>query len=389
MKISVAQCAGDYWHTFVANQIDHLDRYNSICLTKTERSINDRIGRYKMPLYSSHSSDIPGHIRLLNRITNRLWDVPFTFQKEIRQHKVKLLHAHFGPIGIQFLPVAMRMRLPLLTSFHGYDVYSLPRQKSYLSQLRDLFAYGYRFLVLSRHMKEDVNKLGCPANKVIVHHVGIDLSQFAYRTPMRQDSRVRILTVCNFMEKKGLRYLVKAMAIVCNNFPNIYLCLVGRAHFEGALREKQVVERLIKELELTDSVVLLGARDYFEIQEEYKQADLFVLPSVTAENGDKEGVPTVLMEAQACGLPVVSTYHSGIPEVVIDGKSGYLVPERNVSALADSICRLIVERDKWETMGKIGRSHIEKNYNVVIQREKLQKIYEQVIRLNLETASTQ
>ena len=108
------------------------------------------------------------------------------------------------------------------------------------------------------------------------------------------------------------------------------------------------------------------------------------LPSITASNGDQEGIPVVLMEAQATGLPIISTYHTGIPEVVIDGKSGFLVHEKDVDALAEKLEYLIKHPEIWPEMGRYGRKHVEEKYDIKKLNQQLVKIYQNLIEEKYE-----
>ncbi|MFC1935228.1 glycosyltransferase [Chloroflexota bacterium] len=376
---TVAQCLwvkpdpNDYY-PFVADQICNLTAYRSIILTYGE---GHHPGYQPLPVYAPYSRDSYRLLRISNRIGERVFGSPWLFAAAIRKHRVKLLHAHMGPYGIRFLPIKKRFKLPLITSFHGYDVYSFPKEPRNLAALRQLFEEGEMFTAVSEHMRNDLINLGCPGEKILVHHVGVDITRFQPRPRSYSMERRIILTVGNFQEKKGFLYLVKALDIVRRKFPKVGLCVVGEALHGNEIKTK--VEDLIDELGLRENVVLAGYLSRPQLIKEYAAADLFALPSITARNGDKEGVPTVLMEAQASGLPVVSTDHSGIPEVVLDGKSGYLVPEKDVDQLAERICLLLDNPQDWEEMGRIGRAHIEKNFNVATQIGKLEDLYDGLI----------
>ena len=110
-----------------------------------------------------------------------------------------------------------------------------------------------------------------------------------------------------------------------------------------------------------------------------KNSHIFILPSITSANGDKEGIPNVLKEAQATGMPVISTYHAGIPELVLNGRSGYLVKERDTNGLSERLIHLIENPDLWFEFGKIGRKHVEEQFNLHKQIMKLEKIYKEMI----------
>jgi len=142
---------------------------------------------------------------------------------------------------------------------------------------------------------------------------------------------------------------------------------------EGALRGE--LERLIGELGVGAHVRLLGWRSHDEVIRLCGSAHLMVAPSVTAANGDQEGIPNAVKEAMALGLPVVATRHSGIPELVEDGVSGLLVPERDVDALADRLAYLIDHGDAWATMARAGRAVVEADFDIEKLNDSLERLY--------------
>jgi colanic acid/amylovoran biosynthesis glycosyltransferase len=147
----------------------------------------------------------------------------------------------------------------------------------------------------------------------------------------------------------------------------------------GDGERRELIETTIAEHGLEDIVELRGWQPQSVVADEMADAHLFILPSVTAENGDKEGTPTVLLEAQSMGLPVVSTYHAGIPEIVEDGETGLLVPERDSEALADALETLISNPERWPEMGKRGREHIERNHSIEAVTDDLLKLYRSLL----------
>ena len=145
---------------------------------------------------------------------------------------------------------------------------------------------------------------------------------------------------------------------------------------------KSELEELIKDLKISNSVKQLGWKKQEEVVKLMEEADIFLAPSVTSYNGDQEGIPVVLMEALAQGLPVISTYHSGIPELVKDGVSGYLVHERDVNALSERLGHFIENQNLWAKMGRAGRNYIENYYNIDKLKEQLVEIFQKLVNRN-------
>lgn len=173
--------------------------------------------------------------------------------------------------------------------------------------------------------------------------------------------------------KKGVLDALHAFAWVADQWPHLIFRIVG----DGELKQHLVQE--IDVLELGDRVEVLGALSHDRVIQEMQQAHLFILPSKTAENGDMEGTPTVLLEAQASGLPVLSTHHADIPEVVVDGESGFLVSEGDVEALADKLNVLLSQSDMWGKLGRRGRSHVERYYNIRQEVKRLETVYQHLL----------
>ena len=184
---------------------------------------------------------------------------------------------------------------------------------------------------------------------------------------------VRILTVGRLVEKKGIDLGLQAVAALRSRGVELCYDVVG----DGPLREP--LEEVIRKLRLSDVVRLHGAREGSYVRERLAEAHLFLLPSVTAADGDQEGTPVSLMEGQACGLPVLSTLHSGIPEVVADGQSGLLVPEGDSEALADGLSTLVARADDWPEMGRRGREHVAHEYDLDDWTDRLLTLYDTVI----------
>jgi colanic acid/amylovoran biosynthesis glycosyltransferase len=192
------------------------------------------------------------------------------------------------------------------------------------------------------------------------------MESLTYRARMiSEGERVRILTVGRLVEKKGHEYAIKALRTIADKHRNVVYTIVG----DGPLRSK--LERLVSELRLEENAEFLGSLEDEQLSDIYEQSHTFVLPNVTATDGDREGLPVVLMEAQAVGMPVVSTLHAGIPEGVLVGKSGLLVPERSVEALE----YLIDHPALWPVMGKDGRKFVEARYDSRIVNKKLIDLY--------------
>ena len=281
------------------------------------------------------------------------------------ENGVELIHAHFGDIGNYSIRLRLLLKRPLIVSFYGIDV-AIADSTTYA----ELFKTENNITVLSNDMKNDLIRLGCSEKKIIIHHLGVDLNKFSYNERhVNPSEKIKFLCVGRFVEKKGIIYAIKAFSKLLLKHKNIELRIIG----DGEMRKE--IENQIYDLEIQNEVILLGSHPHSKVIEELHSSHIFILPSITAKNGDKEGTPTVLMEAQATGMPVISTYHAGIPEVVINDKTGYLVKEKDVNALYKRMDYLVKNPELWHELGKNGRKHIEEKYNISKQVAILEEIY--------------
>jgi colanic acid/amylovoran biosynthesis glycosyltransferase len=282
-----------------------------------------------------------------------------------------VLLCHFGRVGIE----AMMLRDlgvlqgKLVTVFHGADM-STYIQKYGEHVYDKLFRKGDLFLPISHHWKSRLGALGAPEEKVTVHRMGIDCGRFqVVPRVLPGDGVTRLFSVARLVEKKGIEYGVRAVAELVKRGRSVRYLIVG----DGPLRPE--IEALIEQLGVKEQVILMGWKTQEEVLSIMAEQQILLMPSVTASNGDMEGIPVALMEAMAIGFPVVSTFHSGIPELVKDGVTGYLVPERDVAGLADSLDRLVMHPETWETMGQAGRAVVEAEFNIDRLNDRLFQIF--------------
>jgi len=298
--------------------------------------------------------------------------------------KFDIIHCHFGPNGmLGIYAKEMGVRAPVITSFNGYDC-SLTIVTGGRDFYRDLFRQGDLFMPVSDYFRRRLVELGCDEKKIVVHHSGIDLGKFMFlERKIRDGEMVKILTVGRLVEKKGHEYMIKALARLVARRQNILYVIAGVGPLRAGL------ESLSRKLGIEKHVRFMGAVNQDELLLLYRSAHVFALPSITADNGDQEGISATLMEAQASGLPVLATWHSGIPELVVDGKSGFLVPERDVGALEDKLNYLIEHPELWPSMGRFGRCIVEEGYNLDTLNWRLVEIYQNLLRGNNRYATPQ
>jgi colanic acid/amylovoran biosynthesis glycosyltransferase len=286
-----------------------------------------------------------------------------------------IIHCHFGPNGTraQFLRELGVLQGKLITTFHGFDitVFLNTRDKNVYNLLFDA---GDLFLPISERWRHRLIELGCDPQKISVHRMGVDCGKFIFRPRrLQRNGKVRFVSVARLIEKKGLEYGIRAVAKLAKYKNNIEYIIVGDGPLRGYL------QRLVQKLQLSNTVRMVGWKPQDQVIQILDRAHFLLAPSVTSKNDDQEGIPVALMEAMAMGLPVVSTQHSGIPELIENGVSGFLVPERDVEALFDRLKFLVEHPELWQKMGQHGRNCVSEHYDINKLNDRLIKIYQLIL----------
>jgi glycosyltransferase involved in cell wall biosynthesis len=280
----------------------------------------------------------PGPFGAYGRTAFRQWGhIPARLDQAIAKHKPGLIHAQFGLGGALALPIAQKTGLPLVVTFHGGDA---TKDKHFerraliptIFQRRrhQMVETARTILCVSRFVRDTLIERGFPAGKLVTHYLGIDIPAEVVLPPVGVSDTV--LFVGRLVEKKGVDTLIDAMAILRQSAPGLELSVIGDGPARGDL-EKRARAAGIK-------VKFQGWLDEKKVRSAMRRASLLAVPSRTAAGGDSEGLPTVIMEAMALGVPVVATRHAGIPEIISDKVTGLLVPEADAGALADAILAL-------------------------------------------------
>ncbi|MBN2377108.1 MAG: glycosyltransferase [Sedimentisphaerales bacterium] len=292
------------------------------------------------------------------------WIIPFI------RHNFDIIHSHFGPNGLRCLCLKnIALRAKLINTFHGYDVTTYVREKG-SDVYQELFRHADLFTYNSQATREKLLKLNCPDEKLekVQMGVNVDLINFNEKTLTPGDT-INILSVGRLIEMKGREYAIKAVARIAPQFPNINYQIVGNGP------EYEPLLNLIEKLHMQEKIKLLGWVSSENLDSLYNSSHIFLHPSVVASDGNMEGQGVVLQEAQAAGLPVLATNHNAFPDSIIDGQSGFLVPERDVDALAEKLTWLCQNYDKWPEMGKTGRKFVEQTFDIKKLNQKLETIY--------------
>lgn len=300
------------------------------------------------------------------------------FYRVLKKRGAALVHSHFGNRGYFDLKLKEKLGVPQVTMFYGHDASLMAQEPVWQRRYAELFARCERFLAEGNHMRNVLIELGARPETVLVQRLGVDLEKIAF-IPRRleQDRKVRVLFAGTFRDKKGLTYCLDAYANVLEKRNNVELSIVGDAgNSSREIAYKKEVEALIERRNLGGKINMLGFLDYPAFIEEAKKHDIFLSHSIKGSDGETEGgAPVTLVEMSGYGMPVISSLHCDIPEVILDGKSGLLVPEKDTDGLTDRLDYLVAHPELWEQMGRAGREHIEQEYDAITQAQKLEAIY--------------
>lgn len=302
--------------------------------------------------------------------------------KLAKKCQARVLHSHFGNTGWKNLAAARRAGLRHIVTFYGFDVNHLPAiDPRWLKRYDTLFQEVDYVLCEGSYMAECIKKMGCPEHKVRVHRLGVRVDEIPFKPRAWSPGEpLRVLIAASFREKKGIPYALEALGCLQYDVP-LRITVIGDAGSEPASQvEKEKIISAIKKHNLKPVVRMLGFQPYNVLFEEAYKHHVFLSPSVTASNGDTEGgAPVTIIEMAATGMPVVSTTHCDIPEVILNGDTGLLAKERDVKGLFVHLKWLVKHPDKWLPMLQHSRRHIETKYNAQKQGVYLSGIYKDLV----------
>ena len=315
------------------------------------------------------------------RLTGR---APARFADGLRDEAASLLHAHFGPDGVEAWPLARALDVPMVVTLHGYDI-NIRREfwegggwgRQFRDYPRRLLALAaaprVRFVAVSRAIRRQAIAFGISADKIDVRHIGVNLRRFAPSRVPIAERPPNVLFVGRLVEKKGCAHLVRAMAAVRVGAPAATLTIIGDGD------ERVRLQRLAADLGL--QARFLGAQPAAVVARELEQARVLCLPSVAAVNGDAEGFGQVLLEAQASGVPVVTSARGGAEEGVRHGVTGFAFAEGDERALAEWLTRILVDDDLAATMSAAAARFVAERFDLDRCTETLEMLYDDIVNI--------
>ncbi|GBR03782.1 glycosyltransferase [Acetobacter oeni LMG 21952] len=364
--------------TFVRDQALALRRWHPVLIGERE------IG--KLPLYGLevHACS-KGPVSFFQKVRgaiNRRLDLPSPGIMRIACSVApRLIHAHFGFDGVDAWPIARRLGVPLLVTLHGSDVTTRMdwfaagqagrRWKRYPTKLLKLARQkNVSFVAVSGPIRDAAIRIGLPASRISICHIGIDVSRFQPSEPSPGQRAPMILFVGRLVEKKGAVFLLEAFERVRKAVPGARLVIAG----DGP--ERAELERRSGQ---ADDVTYIGAASRDTIQALMSETRVFCLPSIVARSGDMEGLPIVLLEAQASGVPVVTSASGGTTEGIIDGETGFAFAEKDVDALARSLIAILEDDALADRFGTAARKYVERAHDIRLCTNRLETVYDHVI----------
>lgn len=357
--------------TFITEQARNLIRYDPTFITCTVLN--------EIPF--QHVSISQNDFFKIKEVIYYLTRSPSLFSSFDSLSKLSLIHSHFGPDGVYAMALAEKLKIPFLVTFWGYDI-TIFRKAIWRNgpllyyQLiwheEKLKRKASAFIAISGFIRNKLLEKGYPEEKIILHYPGLDIEKFS---PSRSKADARyILCVGRHVEKKGIDVLLRAFARIASKHPSVSLIQVGTGEITATLHA------LATQLNINNRVSFRGAQPHEVVQNLMRDAEIFALPSHTAKNGDSETLGLVFNEASACSVPIVSTWHGGIPEVVLDNETGFLVPEKDDVVLAEKLDILLSDQALAKKMGKRGREFVCEVFDIRKQTVKLEAIYDSLIQ---------
>jgi len=311
--------------------------------------------------------------RIKKKLVNKLAKYNLTATQEAMAESfmaegVECILAEYGPSGVHLLPMAKAAGIPLVVHFHGYDAVRHDVIRELGNKYREMFAYASAVIAVSKVMYKKLIGLGCPPEKLVLNTYG----------PHPDFAKVEasyvhqhLVGLGRFADKKAPYYTILAFKEVINEFPGARLTMAG----EGPLLD--VCKNLVRYYGMEQFVRFPGPIQRSEFIEMLKTSRAFVQHSLTPGNGDMEGTPLSILEAQSAGVPVISTNHAGIPEVVIHEETGLLCAEHDVKTMTENMRRLLGSRKRATEMGEKAKIRIHENYSLEKHLKKLAEVIQQ------------
>ena len=347
-------------------------------------------GREGEPVFSDNNKPIlPIYAKIMSKLFAKVFSVPLekvyqilwrllperfrdrTLAAYLKKNKFDVVLVEYGITGLAIMNACERANIPFIVHFHGYDAYCHECLEMYSDRYKLMFNKAAAIIAVSKDMVEQLVSLGAIREKISYIPSGADTNMFADAAPGK--SGPIFVSVGRFVDKKAHYLTLLAFKKVNERFPQAKLIFAGDGPFLGICKE------IANAYGLNGSVTFLGSVPHEKVVEIMRTARAFVLHCITPDSGNREGTPNVVMEASAVGLPIVSTKHAGIMDVVVHGETGFLVDERDVDAMAEYMIKLLEKPKQAEKMGRAGRERIKQYFTIEISSEKVWQLMKKVV----------
>ena len=324
--------------------------------------------------------------KIINRIVRNIREklfIPYVswFIKN-EKIKVDIVHSHFGIFGWKYRELAKKLNAKHVASFYGHDYEKIPFvQPIWKKRYQELFREADVFLCEGKHGAKILEKMGCPSKKIIINRLGVEIEKIPFFKREKKKGELKLVQIATFRKKKGQMYTVKAFENALKTCPNLTLTLVGNGE------ERKNIEQYIYKKGLRNKIQIIEKIDFSQLYTFLKDYHVFIHPSCYTEDRDCEGgAPVVILDAQATGMPIISTTHCDIPEEVIHEKTGFLAPEKDIQSLSKYIEIFYnMEQETYNRFSHSAREHIEKFYNIKENAKNLANIYKSLLKENGKT----
>jgi len=283
--------------------------------------------------------------------------------KSLRDNKIDSILIEYGNHAHNLLPLLKKLEIPFVVHFHGYDA-SVNSVVETCNNYKDVFNLANKVIVVSNVMKQKIENMGCTKNKIVLSTYGPNDLFFNIKPTF---SKKQFISIGRFVEKKAPNLLILAISKVVAKYPSYVLKMAG----DGVLLND--CKNLVTNLGIGNNVQFMGVVTPELYRNELQNSLAFVQHSITADNGDMEGTPLAVLEASAAGVPVVSTYHAGIPDVIIHEQTGLLCEEKDVQKMAENLIELIENKELATRLGANGKARIKNEFNMSLHISKIQK----------------
>jgi colanic acid/amylovoran biosynthesis glycosyltransferase len=364
--------------TFIQNQFKFQTKHNLIGLCHKK---NDNLPYSLIKIPAIPKNKLDRFLSFLQKKIYKLYKSSFSVFTEkqilniIKQNKIDVIHCNYGTNALKFIHIIRKTNIPFIVHFHGFDASNSLLDEDYRNMLPVLFNLSTYIVVVSQDMKKRIMEITHQKDKEKIQLIpyGVDIKTFSNIDFLKDNDKIKLLHVGRITPKKGVPDLLKVYNEIIkeNNFN-------AELHIIGDGEEYNLVEKFVSDYELKVSVILHGALPHPDVLEHMKSADIFILNSRIAPDGDREGYPNVIIEAMASETAIVSTYHAGIPDAVSHEKEGLLVEEKNNEQLKQAIIRLLKNKEERVLYAKNAKERAFKEFSVEKMIDAYNKLYESI-----------